>query len=110
MTILAITREYLVEFEAGYLTISRYADGHCKAWKKSGIASDFRSCLRSGGADKTVSTYLLLLRCAEWEPLYKPHRMPGSDPEWDKETSAQDEIAALPMCAIGVGVERVRLK
>lgn len=83
MTILAKTDEYLAEFEAGYLTIARYSDGYCKAWKYSGIAGDFRQCLKVHGAEKTISIYLKIMRKAEWEPLYKPHRMPGADPEWD---------------------------
>ncbi|ACS41650.1 hypothetical protein [Methylorubrum extorquens] len=101
MTILALTSDYLAEFEAGYLTISRYSDGHCKAWKYTGVAGDFRESLKSHGADRTVATYLKIMRKAEWEPLYKPERMPGVDPAWDQETSAAEAISALPVYAIG---------
>lgn len=83
MTILARTAEYLAEFEAGYLTISRYSDGHCKAWRYVGVASGFRSDLKSYGPERTIEIYLKIMRRAEWEPLYKPHRMPGADPDWD---------------------------
>lgn len=86
MTILARTAEHLAEFEDGYLTISRYSDGHCKAWKQSGIAGMFRADLKRSGAERTVDVYLRLMRRAPWEPLYKPDRMPGADPEWDAET------------------------
>ena len=78
MTILARTADYLVEFEAGYLSISRYSDGHCKAWKRAGLAGDFRACLETSTRERAVEVYLRLMRKAPWEPLYKPHRMPGA--------------------------------
>lgn len=103
MTILARTRDHLVEFEAGFLSIARYTDGHCKAWKKVGISAEFRADCKRFGADRTVETYLQLLRRAEWEPLYQPQRMPGADPAWDVATSAADDLAKLPHYAIGAG-------
>lgn len=83
MTILARTPEHLVEFESGYLTIARYSDGHCLAWKQSGIAGMFRADLAKHGAARTVATFLRMMRRAEWEPLYQADRMPGADPAWD---------------------------
>jgi hypothetical protein len=101
MTILARTSDYLAEFEAGYLTISRYSDGYCKAWKYTGVAGDFRVSLKSCGADRTVDIYLRIMRNAPWEPLYKPHRMPGADPSWDAATEADALLEALPAYAVG---------
>ena len=86
MTILARTADYLVEFECGYLTIVRYSDGHCKAWKRSGIAGEFRDALKYRPASQVIGVYLKMMRNAEWEPLYKPHRIPGADADWDAAT------------------------
>jgi len=105
MTILARTANYLAEFEAGYLAISRYSDGHCKAWKYAGVAGDFRASLKSFGADRTIALYLKILRKAEWEPLFQPDRMPGADHAWDAATGGDDALAALPAYAVGLGVD-----
>lgn len=74
MTILAKTAEHIAEFESGILTIARYSDGHCKAGKGRSIAGDFRSCIKSHGAERTIATYLRILP-GEWATLYKPNRM-----------------------------------
>jgi len=99
MTILAGTADYLAEFEAGYLTISRYSDGHCKAWKRSGLAGEFRACLETDTRERVIEVYLRLMRKAPWEPLYKPHRMPGADPEWDAATGSDEVLAQLNAAA-----------
>ena len=105
MTILARTASYLAEFEAGYLTISRYSDGYCKAWKYTGVAGDFRATLKSHGADRTIALYLKIMRKAEWEPLFQPDRMPGASNAWDAATGSDDALAALPAYAVGIGVD-----
>jgi hypothetical protein len=104
MTTLAENNDYLVEFEAGYLTISRFEDGHCKGWNKRGIAGEFRDCLKRKGVDWTINFYLHLMRKGEWEGLYKPERMPrkGISPigdvyineEGDRVTATGELIAA----------------
>jgi len=78
MTILAITADHLVEFEAGFLTIARYSDGYCKGAKAKGIAGQFRDCLKTHTPERTVECFLRMMRKFEWEPLYKPHCMPRS--------------------------------
>lgn len=95
MTILARTAEHLVEYEAGFLSIARYTDGHCKAAKAKGIAGQFRACLRTHSPERVVETFLRMMRRHPWEPLYKPHRMPGADPEWDAVTGNAEILAAL---------------
>lgn len=79
MTILARTPEYLVEYEAGFLSIARYSDGHCKAAKAKGIAGQFRACLKTHSPERTIECFLRMMRKFEWEPLYKAHRMPGAN-------------------------------
>lgn len=95
MTILCRTEDHLAEFEAGYLTISRYSDGHCKAWKLSGIASLFRADLKRVGPERAIEVYLRLMRRAPWEPLYKPGRMPGVDPSWDADCGHVFEFSEI---------------
>ena len=76
MTIITTTPEYLVEFEAGILTIARYSDGHCIALKGHGLSGQFREALKKHGKDRTIRTYLKIDPKATWQPLYKPDRMP----------------------------------
>jgi hypothetical protein len=76
MTILAITEDYLVEYESGLLTISRYTDGYCLGFSGRRVAGEFRDCLKTHTADKVIETYIKIARGAQWEPMYKPHRMP----------------------------------
>lgn len=79
MTILTITQDHLVEFEAGILTIARYSDGHCVALKGKGIAGQFRACLKTHEPVRVVQTFLRIAeRKQAWQPLYKPERMPRS--------------------------------
>lgn len=95
MTILAKTDLYLVEYEAGFLSIARYSDGYCKAAKAKGIAGQFRDCLKTHSAERTIEVYLRMMRRFDWEPLYKPERMPGVDPELDAQTSSAEQLAKL---------------
>ncbi|MBN8557862.1 MAG: hypothetical protein J0L74_09360 [Burkholderiales bacterium] len=76
MTILAATTEHLVEFEAGILTIARYSDGHCLTLKATGIAGQFRDCIRTHGAERATATFIRICRNQDWAPLYKPACMP----------------------------------
>jgi hypothetical protein len=84
MTVLAITDAYLVEFESGQLTIARYSDGHCLAIEGKGIAGQFRACLRTHEPARVVETFISIAnrikgpsgKPGEWQPLYKPERMP----------------------------------
>ena len=99
MTILARTADYLAEFEAGFLSISRYSDGYCKAWKRLGLSGEFRACLEIDTQERVIEVYLRLMRKAPWEPLYKPHCMPGADPEWDAATGSDEVLAQLDAAA-----------
>lgn len=76
MTVLAETADYLVEYEANILTIARYSDGHCKGLRGKGIAGQFRACLKTHPPERVIQTFLTIARKADWQPLYKPHRMP----------------------------------
>jgi len=76
MTILAMTDDYLVEYESGILTISRYSDGYCKACKGKRVAGDFRDCLKTHSVEKVIDVYLKMIAKFPWQPLYKPSRMP----------------------------------
>ena len=79
MTILASTKDYLVEFEANLFTIARRTDGHCKAiHNQRGISGDFKNARRKEGNQAAIERFLRIATAqgAEWEPLYKPHRMP----------------------------------
>lgn len=75
MTILASTPDYLVEFEAGMLTIARRVDGHCVAMRGRGIAGDFRDCLKTHSPERVIQTYLRICPRPVWSPLYVPDRM-----------------------------------
>lgn len=78
MTILANTPEYLVEFEAGILTISRRSDGMHVALEGRGIAGQFRECLKTHEPNRVVQTFLRMPRKpVTWlPPLYRPGCMP----------------------------------
>lgn len=76
MTILAETKDYLVEFEARLLTISRYSDGHCKGYSGKRVAGEFRDCLKTHTPERVIDLYLKMFRGQDWQPLYKPERMP----------------------------------
>lgn len=76
MTVLAQTESHLVEFEFGVLTIARYSDGHCLMLKGRGIAGHFRDCLKTHSPQRVTETFIRMCRGQEWQPLYKPHRMP----------------------------------
>ena len=76
MTILAKTDEHLVEFECGVLTIARYSDGHCLGLRGKGIAGQFRECLKTHSPKRVVATFIRMCHGQEWQPLYKPARMP----------------------------------
>lgn len=78
MTILASTPEHLVEFSCGMLTIARRTDGQCLAMKASGIAGEFRSCVKSHSAERAIATHIRIgERIATWKPLYKAGRVPA---------------------------------
>lgn len=74
MTVLAQTPEYLVEFESGMFSISRFSDGHAIGLVSKGIAGEFRSCVKSHGAERATATYLRIAEGikAQWRPCYKP--------------------------------------
>jgi hypothetical protein len=76
MTILASTADYLVEYEAGMLTIARRYDGNCIGLTGRGIAGQFRDCLKTHGAERTIQTYIRMVPGATWQPLYKPGCVP----------------------------------
>ena len=76
MTILAVTSEFLVEYEARILTIARYTDGHCVALAGLGIKGQFKDCLKTHPPEKVVATFLRIAGKQSWQPLYKPGRMP----------------------------------
>lgn len=99
MTILAATADHVVEFDAGFLSISRYSDGHALGLEGRGIAGQFRACLKTHSAERTVECFIRMgeaayrrmvsrpgyrsplgsldLRDAKgWQPLYKPGRAP----------------------------------
>lgn len=76
MTTLTKTTDYLVEFEAGMLTISRYSDGHCLAMTGKRIAGDFRDCLKTHSLERCVDTFIRLSPSKTWQPMYKPQYMP----------------------------------
>lgn len=76
MTVLANTQDYYVEFEAGFLSITRRTDGHCLGMKGKGIAGQFRACLKTHSPERVVQTFIRMARNVQWEPLYKPHRIP----------------------------------
>ena len=79
MTILASTKDYLVEFEFSLFTISRRTDGHCKALhKQRGIVGTFKKAQKRDGTDAAIDRFLRIATTigAEWQPLYKPHKMP----------------------------------
>lgn len=78
MTILANTPEYLVEFEAGILTISRRSDCMHVALEGRGIAGQFRECLKTHDANRVVQTFLRMPRGPlNWlPPLYRDGCMP----------------------------------
>jgi hypothetical protein len=78
MTILANTPEYLVEFEARVLTISRRSDGMHVALEGRGIAGQFRECLKTHEPNRVVQTFLRITgKPLTWlPPLYRAGRMP----------------------------------
>jgi len=75
MTILAKTSDYIAEFEANMLTISRYADGNCLAMQGKGIAGQFRDCLKTHSPEHVIQTFMRLAPNKTWQPLYKPEFM-----------------------------------
>ena len=77
MTVLASTTEHLVEYEAGFLSIARRSDGHCKALKGKGIAGQFRACLKTHSPERVTECFLRMARNQEWQPLYKAGRVPA---------------------------------
>jgi len=82
MAVLAMTDDHFVEFDCGIFTISRYTDGHCLAIKAKGVAGDFRHAVKKKGVDHAIVlfTSIAIATGADWEPLYKPHRMPRKEP------------------------------
>ena len=99
MTILAITPEYLAEYEAGILTIARYSDGKAVSLAGKGIAGEFRACLKTHAPQRVCETFIRIAVDAHkravarpgyrsplgsldqrdgegWAPLYKPAKMP----------------------------------
>jgi len=87
MTILASTRDHLVEYEAGMLTIARRTDGNCIALQGRGIAGQFRACLKTHSAERTIQTFISL--GATWRPLYKPRCVPWPDSGVDRLATQQ---------------------
>lgn len=99
MTILAITPDYLAEYEAGILTIARYSDGQAVALTGKGIAGEFRACLKTHAPERVCATFVRMAVDAHkravarpgyrsplgsldqrdgdgWAPLYMPEAMP----------------------------------
>lgn len=99
MTILAKTEAYLVEYEAGFLSIARYSDGKALGLQGKRIAGDFKECLKKEGAERTIATYIRMAEAMRrrelarpgyrsplgsldtrdekgWDFLYKPDKMP----------------------------------
>jgi len=83
MTVLAVTTDHLVEYEAGSLTIARRIDGNCLSIRKGdgGITSpagDFRHMCKRVGTYKATDRFLNIATAigAKWEPLYKASAMP----------------------------------
>ena len=60
MTVLAQTTEYLVEFESRMLSIARFSDGHVIGLVGKRLSGDFKSCVKSHGAERAIGTYLRL--------------------------------------------------
>lgn len=102
MTILACTTTHIAEFEDGLLTIARYSDGQALGLTGKGIAGQFRACLKTHSAERTIDCYIRMAQAAHrrmiarpgyrspfgsldhrnadgWEPLYKPGRAPRPD-------------------------------
>jgi len=81
MTVLAKTKTHIAEYERGHgglLTIAR-SDGKCLGLTGKGIADQFRDCIRTSGADKTIDCFirLALYSGSDWRPLYKKSAMPN---------------------------------
>lgn len=74
MTVLAKTSEYLVEFESGMLSIARFSDGNAIGLRSKGLSGEFRSCVKTHGAERAIATYLRIAESikAQWRPCYKP--------------------------------------
>jgi len=104
LTILAETDAYLIEYEAGTLTVARYSDGHCLVVPYERAAGMFRDCLKTHSIERTIECFIRMGEAAYrrmtskpgyrshlgsldgrdakgWEPLYKPHRMPRKSDE-----------------------------
>lgn len=78
MTILANTPDHLVEYDAGMLIIHRRSDEKYMALRGRGIAGQFRDCIKTHGAERTIATYTRIAGPnPTWhEPMYKKGRMP----------------------------------
>ena len=79
--VLAVTKDHLVEFGYGFLTISRYIDGHCLSFEGRLIATQFKNTLNEMSAESTIDRFIKLSNGRSWEPLYNPKEMPRAKPE-----------------------------
>lgn len=79
MGVIANTANYHVEFDAGYLWITRKADlmTITVQQKGKGVAGHFRDCMRTHSVDKAAEVFGRLSEHAgnRWERIYK--RDPG---------------------------------
>ena len=71
MTVLANTTDHLVEYEYGMLSIARKIDGKAMCFKGKRVCGNFRDCLKTHSAERTIQTWLLIISGNEWQPLYK---------------------------------------
>ena len=76
MTILAQTPYYLAEYDAcggvRMLSIIDRCTGMGKAIYGPRIAGDFKDCIRTHGAERSIKTWLKIMDGQPWLQFYKP--------------------------------------